>query len=501
MTVKAHRRNTIARVLASSTALMTAVQRINVRVTTLRQQQDSLRDLRRAHAVISREGYGHALAAFLHTKDFQRIAPNFPAVETLGAVSVPPRDRRVQAGLSRLRALMAREELLVADQVSDAAAAISDALSAAAEQAESYKELIERLESRLSSGTVSDEALESTTVTAIGADMRDDILGHMIDLAKAIDIPSYDETDEALPEKIEGHLAAMITAVGPSTGAVVDGFTVTVDPARIGEEYIPTEGTLAEKGYTVEKVRALLDRTEELISALQDLASKRDAMVDKLNDVAEDVRSDDDAPAAATESLEDDEDAEGEGNTPPEGDDGRTEDDPFAIGDDDDVSPVTADDVDNQPGDDDDRIGDADVVTVPEDVPATLRRRANKKHATGMDLLFMEDDADSTEFPGSDTETTDKTTDGSAGKPDEMGDVAAEELDDESDQNTENNRAAIGAFLSVMSLVLQQATGAIANMVAIATEVAGLVDSDGDATTDTPMTEDEPDIDPDPAFD
>lgn len=473
----------VARVLTSGQLLATAVQRIQARATQLARQQDSLRMLRRVSRVISREGYNHSLAALISTKDFTKIAPQFPSLESLGSVPVSASDRRVQNGLVRLRTLIAQEEQLVAEQISDAAAAIDDALQAAATQAVGFRELIDALERRLENGVVSDEALQSTTVTAIGADMRSDILGHLIDLTKAIDIPNYDTEAEGLAEQIEGHLAAMVTAIGPSTGAIVEGFTITVDPAKIGEEYTPTEGTLAEKGYTAETVRGLLERTEELIAALVELSEKRALLVEHLNSVAATVADDDGGPAGESFGGEageegEDESGEGEGAEPGEDDpfalpeDGEPEADPLTMGDD-----AGGDDPLVLPDED----GAQDAPEASPDIGDAAAMKKPRAATSGFELLFMDDDVNGDDA-NPDIESTDTTTDPSASKPDELGDIAAEELDD-ADRGTENGRAAIGAFLSLLSLVLQQATGTIASTVAVAAEVVALIGTVPEAAT------------------
>lgn len=286
----------------------TAMARIQLDLAHALQAASDFRDLRRLKRIGATEGFSKDLMMFANPGNVNSaFIKGLPSVESLDLTPLSPADRRSQLALKGLKAALEDEGEVVQSWLEATAGNLDALFDAVREQTDGFIATADVLREHLEGAAVAEATLADVTVTTIAVGARQAQVEKLAELVALIEAPDFDAEDE-------GHLAAaksaiqeIVSGVAAFTGASYDGLAVVAEPEKIAEEYQATEGTLADKGYTAEASVELLQKLAALVGALQALADKQPAIVERLKALAQDAVVDareDEEPVGGQEDLD-----------------------------------------------------------------------------------------------------------------------------------------------------------------------------------------------------
>lgn len=217
-----------------------------------------------------------ALSSFIKTT---------PSLESLDAVPLMKTNQRAVDFVGGLTKALEAETAIVSGWLETAISGVEGMFSGVAAQAAEYTDILKTIVDGI--GGASDTVGEMR-ILGIGANERVELLKAIKEVLDNLAVPSYnvDKADETL-----SLLSTLIAPLSEKTGiALIDSCVVT-DMEKIAEAYVPTEGSLSEKGYTKEAMQQVLSAAGELVGALQALSARGPAIVERLKAIVGEVRA------------------------------------------------------------------------------------------------------------------------------------------------------------------------------------------------------------------
>lgn len=310
--------------MVATIALYKALSATSQAIATTRQHLRDFGQVKALAEVVESEGMSRGLAKFANFDGAaEGLFEGFPATESLDAVALAADDPRNTGALEGILAVAAME----ADAASADTASVVNGLMATlktfCDDLDYREDMGEKLTSELAEVELSDDQLTGVTVNAVSADARKVQFEKLTAVGGAMaDAPNFkDVTTEDL-KAIQDNLASAVEHLTGVTGLAIDEDGVVIDDAEnISDDYIISSGTLTDKGYSVESLKALVHQMLGLTEVFENVRENLEAIGNGFMSAI---------PAAAENDGEDEGENEDSGDA-----NGATDDDDETAGDDD----------------------------------------------------------------------------------------------------------------------------------------------------------------------
>lgn len=279
-------------------------------IAVAQQHGADIKQVKDLREVAGTEGFSRGLVAFADKAgSASQLFQDFPSVESLDVVAMPTDDARTVRALAGLDQVLSMEaEVAMADAAAVAPGTVA-LLKAFLEDLEMREDLGEDLAEAMKDKEVSDEVMGATTVIAISAADEKSRLELLAKVAAGMSTPVVfkDLTEEAA-EALSADLANAVEALAPFTGLEKGENGISIDTAKIAEQFVANAGTLSDKGYTPASLEGLLRLMLSVIDSLENVRDNFDAIKDGYMSIvpAEEEPEGDDAENTDDENASDD---------------------------------------------------------------------------------------------------------------------------------------------------------------------------------------------------
>lgn len=272
--VKRAKSNGLANAIATQ---FNASNRTRLGANTIHGLSDHYGNVRKLVAVAKTDGISRSLIRFLN---FNKTLTNagatgVPAVESLDLVTADRHDYRTTRLIASLESdILANEEETVADALNEVAEDTAESVDAAGDTAEKLEDAIDDVKEEVADVVISDVVTSTVTVKAINADARRRTIEALTGVVSNLCAPDLTDLSDEKLDLLRKTINDIVEAIGPFTGLVyVDG-VVSVDPSAVESQYIANDGTLDDLGYTQDVVDHLLGEAKNLVTAIKELSDK-----------------------------------------------------------------------------------------------------------------------------------------------------------------------------------------------------------------------------------
>lgn len=289
---------------------------------------------------VATSGLSKSLAAYMNNDgNFQAVVPSFPSTESLNDLGYRANDPRMTKVLANIDTTLSNETLATKEGMKDIVMRLQTVLDATAQVVEEREDRAEAVADAIDEMAEGIEVDMATAVTSIPADKFKEILEELILVASEFaDVPDFASEDgiEAVKAKVDKAVEKLASFIGLKAGDVV-----SLDPSAIAEDYVASESTLEDLGYTADVVAGILRQVATLVDAVENILDQKDAIVEAITSQV----CADEAPAEQQEEPEEGGDDENEDDgADPVGTDDETEGTPSTEDADEEEEPSEGDD-------------------------------------------------------------------------------------------------------------------------------------------------------------
>ncbi len=252
--------------LQSLSAALTQIERQHTVVSTCLRQ---LNDLRKNKSIISKEGLSRAAVRYIdNDKQISNRFEAFPSVETLDVLPIPVTDTRAKAALEALATFDMNATNAVNAQLERYATDLKTTFDTFMSQVNSWEHTLKKYSELIATMTLSDETLMAS-VTAVPAQARCTMVRDCASVA--ITLPSVDFKNLTIEgvNEVRETLRTLIDEIKPYCGVSFDGEAVASNNSYIDQTFLPTEGSLKDKGYTANLFVTTIDGVHDLIDSIE----------------------------------------------------------------------------------------------------------------------------------------------------------------------------------------------------------------------------------------
>lgn len=268
---------------------------------------DALSAVKSIHRHVSTEGWSRPIAALAAGMGLYDAIPLLPSAESLSFV--PDREsKKAIRGTTALEGLAGQEEATVTAFIAEVAAALAQAIDGMQRQVDESRDALTDQKETIEGAEPPDALLTQTSLLTMSATGLSKALGQLTEAFADMEVPEYNASSADL-SSVREIVSSMVEKLAPFTGAQFNAETclITVTPTSVDEDYVATEGTLSDKGYTGELTSGILTRALELLDAVAQFTAKKSAIIEALKAAKEQSESTtgdgDSAEKAAAESL------------------------------------------------------------------------------------------------------------------------------------------------------------------------------------------------------
>lgn len=276
------------RALMASTAASALMVRMHAANAAMTSHAEGFAELRRFEKTVRTYGLSKPLLAYADPGGhLQAMVKTLPSLESLDVVPFDSRDSRTTMALRGFKAALEEEVVVMQSWVDGTADSLASLLANVAEQTNEFMAAAGALGETLEHGEVGDEQLGTVSLLAISAEAMATKLAAIHRVLDAIAEPLFDSNDAEEVAEARSVLGNLVSEIASFTGAVyeTEDLSVTIDSEAVAEEFIAAEGTLLDKGYTIEKTRELLVQAAVVAGALKALVDRGPAMVERLKTI------------------------------------------------------------------------------------------------------------------------------------------------------------------------------------------------------------------------